>query len=343
MKGSLPRLRAGEHACDSPHVVILGAGASRAACITGDANGRALPLMADVASLTGIEQLLSEGGVAFADEDFEGIYSRLVADPAKADLVKDIEQRLWDYFSEIELPKEANLYDRLLLSLRDKDVIATFNWDPLLCEAFKRNRHVAVLPRIIFLHGNVDLGVCLEHHQKGFLEHSCPECGTRLRPHKLLYPVAEKNYETDPLIANEWEELRCALEDAYIITIVGYSAPTTDASAKRLLLEAWITNPTRDFGQITIVDTKKKRDVESAWKPFFVRQHYSILRHLDDSYLFRNPRRSCDHFAMATLQQCPCRENPLPETTVLEELQAFVRPLIQEEEDRRRNGTPLAS
>jgi len=341
MKGSLPRLNPGEHACDSPHVVILGASASRAACMNGDANGRVLPLMADLASLTGISSLLREHGVRIVSKGFELAYSRLATDPAMSDLVADIEQCVWDYFSGIKLPEEANLYDKLLLSLRDKDVIATFNWDPLLCKAFKRNRHVAVLPRILFLHGNVDLGACLEHRQKGFLEHSCPECGTRLRPYRLLYPVAEKDYEADPLIANEWAELRYALEDAYMITIVGYSAPTTDASAKRLLSDAWATNPTRDFGQITIVDTKKRRDVESTWEPFFVRQHYSILRHLDESYLFRHARRSCDHLAMATLQQSPCRDNPLPDTVMLDELQAFVRSLVREEEDRRMNGTPL--
>jgi len=341
MRDSYPRLSTGEQACDSPHLVILGAGASLAACPTGDANGRVLPLMADLARRTRTEDLLREGG-ASAGENFEAAYSRLAMDPAKAELVRDIEQRIRNYFEKIELPKDASLYDKLLLSLRDKDVIATFNWDPLLCQAFKRNRHVAILPRIAFLHGNVDLGVCLNHQHKGFLEHSCPECGTRLKLHQLLYPVAEKNYDDDPLIANEWEEIRRALVEAYMVTVVGYSAPATDVLARQLLLEAWTTNPTRDFAQITIVDTKERSDVEANWKEFFVRQNYSILPCLDESYLFRHPRRSCDHLAMATLQGSPCRENPLPDTSILEDLQAFIRPLIQEEKDRERDGTPLS-
>lgn len=297
--------------------------------------------MADLVSQTGIERSLSESGVDFAGEDFEEVYSRLVLDPTKGDLVKDIEQQLWDYFTQIELPEDANFYDKLLLSLRDKDVIATFNWDPLLCQAFKRNRHMTILPNIVFLHGNVDLGVCLDHQQKGFLEHSCPECGTRLKPHKLIYPVPGKEYE-EPLFANEWEAVRQALAEAYMVTIVGYSAPTTDVLARKLLLDAWETNPTTDFGQITIVDTAVESGVEANWEQFFVRQNYSIRPCLDESYLFRHPRRSCDHLAMATLQQSPCRDNPLPDTSALEEMQAFIRPLIQEEEDRKRDGSPLS-
>jgi hypothetical protein len=35
----------------------------------------------------------------------------------------------------MEIPDHVTLYDELLLTLRSKDLIATFNWDPLLLQA----------------------------------------------------------------------------------------------------------------------------------------------------------------------------------------------------------------
>ena len=39
---------------------------------------------------------------------------------------------LLDYFSSLALPEHPSIYDYLVLGLRPKDVIATFNWDPFL-------------------------------------------------------------------------------------------------------------------------------------------------------------------------------------------------------------------
>lgn len=46
-----------------PHVVILGAGASRAVCPNGDSRGNRLPLMSDFSEIVGLEALLSEWGL----------------------------------------------------------------------------------------------------------------------------------------------------------------------------------------------------------------------------------------------------------------------------------------
>ena len=43
-----------------------------------------------------------------------------------------------DYFHSLRIPPTPTLYDHLLLALRKKDVVATFNWDPLLLQAAKR-------------------------------------------------------------------------------------------------------------------------------------------------------------------------------------------------------------
>ncbi len=47
--GTLPAVRVGKNANDSPHVVILGAWASVASFRKGDKNGRKLPVMANSA------------------------------------------------------------------------------------------------------------------------------------------------------------------------------------------------------------------------------------------------------------------------------------------------------
>jgi hypothetical protein len=63
----------------SPHVVILGAGASRACCMKGDRHGRKLPLMNDFVDCVGIEDLICKSGHD-PSINFEAIYSRIHRD-----------------------------------------------------------------------------------------------------------------------------------------------------------------------------------------------------------------------------------------------------------------------
>src|SRR5690348_2272984 len=60
-----------------PHVVILGAGASVAACPAGDRNGRRLPTMDNFIEILGLGSLLKRSGVASKPENFEAVYSSL--------------------------------------------------------------------------------------------------------------------------------------------------------------------------------------------------------------------------------------------------------------------------
>jgi hypothetical protein len=296
--------------------------------------------MADLAGVTGVGELLSARGIALPSDDFEAAYQRLVVDPRLAEVAAGVQEQLRSYFSQLVLPDHVTIYDELLLSLRPKDLVATFNWDPLLAQAFKRNRDLAQLPRILFLHGGVDVGACNEHKQKGFLEHSCTVCGERLSPQPLLYPIEDKNYELDPLIANEWQEFRNALEEAYLVTVFGYAAPTSDVAARKAMLDMWKKNPHRELGEIEIIDVKSRQEVEHNWRDFTVRSHFGVTASLRQSLVLLSPRRTCDHFAMATLQQRPCRRAPLPAFTALRDLQDFVRQLIREEEDLA-SGSPL--
>lgn len=338
---TLPQLDVKTNTNHSPHVVILGAGASLAACPNGDANGRRLPLMRNFVEVVGLTPLLQRHGIADGYDDFESLYDRLSLDGRYKELLADLEAAVHGYFSEMRLPEQATLYDRLLLSLRSKDVIATFNWDPFLAEAIKRSRDdVDELPRVLFLHGNVDVGVCVEHKSKGFLEHRCNTCRKSLTPTPLLFPVKHKDYSSNPFISAEWEELRWYLKRAYLVTIFGYSAPVTDAEARALLLEAWQSNRTRELAEVEIIDVRPRDEIVDNWSPFLVRQHFSVLKTADASLSFMHVRRSCEAFAMATLQQHPWKENRYPAASDLREIKQWMQPLLDEERAGALSGRP---
>lgn len=56
-----------------PHVVIVGAGASRAAFPKGERNGRRLPLMADFCDIVPVESVLKGTDIDYTKQDFEGV------------------------------------------------------------------------------------------------------------------------------------------------------------------------------------------------------------------------------------------------------------------------------
>lgn len=167
---TLPALDINLNVNHSPHVVILGAGASVAACPQGDADGRRLPVMANLMSALGLDSLLEHAGLAhYAAGNFELVYDEVASSDRYSDLRLEIESRIRHYFASLRLPDNVTIYDALLLSLRPKDIIATFNWDPFLLQAYARNRTLKRLPGLAFLHGNVYLGYCPDHRKKGYL------------------------------------------------------------------------------------------------------------------------------------------------------------------------------
>jgi hypothetical protein len=323
----------------SPHVVLLGAGASRAAFPNGDANGRRLPVLLDLPDCLGLRDALRAAGFA-SDANFEQVYDELATSGRNSSLKAEIESKVRSYFESLVLPETPTLYDYLLLALREGDLIATFNWDPFLTQAFKRNRSIPALPQIVFLHGNVEIAVCIEDRMKGFRGDVCTKCGKPLVSTTLLYPVRNKDYSTDPFIANEWSLLKDFLGKAYMLTIFGYSAPTTDAAAVDLMAKKWGDNPAFEFAQASIVDIKPEAELEKTWEPFLCRDHYGIHESMWTTWIFRHPRRSGEALAMATLQNDPWRENPFPKLKSLSHVHAWLAPLIAEEQNGRFTGNP---
>ncbi|MBI1898622.1 MAG: hypothetical protein HYS04_19125 [Acidobacteria bacterium] len=233
-----------------PHIVIVGAGGSRAACPTGDKNGRHLPVMADLVDTVGLRPLIENAGVQSHTDDFEALYNDLATSGKHDNLMADIESIIRDYFQQLRIPDTATVYDYLLLSLRPKDLVATFNWDPLLAQSFRRHEGLISMRKPAFLHGNVAVGFCAEHRTCGWYDDNCRVCSQPFSPSPLLFPVKDKDYTGQPFIRSEWARLRRDLEAAYFVTIFGYSGPITDVAARNALLEVWSRNGAREIAEI---------------------------------------------------------------------------------------------
>ena len=228
----------------APHVVLLGAGASHACAPKGDLSGKILPLMANLVDVCGLEQILAEEGITYYSKNFEELYDSLFITDSKKGVLTKLENQIFNYFSELKIPNCLTLYDKLILSLRPKDLIATFNWDPLLLQAYRRNMKFCrgQLPGLVFLHGNVGIGYCEKHKKRNYSDQCCTVCGAPLMASPLLFPVSDKRYRENPFIDSEWKVFEEYLGRAYLVTIYGYSAPKSDMAARELMKKAWDKN-----------------------------------------------------------------------------------------------------
>ncbi|MDX6574524.1 MAG: hypothetical protein QOE96_477 [Blastocatellia bacterium] len=317
-----------------PHVVILGAGTSRAACPTGDANGKQLPLMNDLVDLLGLERTLEKAGIDHHGRNFEDIYDQLYADDKYSKVRQELEDAVYGYFSSLQLPEHPTLYDHIVLSLRQKDVIATFNWDPFLMQAYRRNLAMfeGRLPRLQFLHGNVTVGYCESDKVLGLNGNDCKKCGTPFVPSKLLYPISAKNYQLDFLISTEWTELQAALASAFMITVFGYSAPKSDVSAIKLMKDAWGDVYARNMEQTEIIDIRSEDDLCSTWEPFIHTHHYEVHENFYDSWIANHPRRTGEAYWNQYWEANFIENNPIPKEADFPELWAWFARLREVEE-----------
>src|SRR5207245_2364364 len=81
------------------HVVILGAGASCAAFSNGERHGRKMPLLRDLIDVVGLAPILRNAGFTGNCENFEELYSNLVAGGSHPELVAKIQRQVFDYFA----------------------------------------------------------------------------------------------------------------------------------------------------------------------------------------------------------------------------------------------------
>lgn len=302
-----------------PHVVILGAGASRAACPRGDARGRILPLMADFADVTGLSGLLRSWGMDPA-ANFEDTFSDLF-ERGDTDKVTALQEHIKEYFGGVVLPDHPTIYDHLVLSLRETDLIATFNWDPLLIDAYRRSGRAGLkLPKLAFLHGNVRVGFCSAHDVLGLAGNRCSRCGVPFKPSALLYPVKRKDYATDPMIANQWALLKDRMKAAFMITIFGYSGPKTDQEAIAAMKEAWGTVDQRSMEQTAFITRQTEEEISENWSAFIHSHHYEVTDDFYQSWIANHPRRTGEAYINQYLEAKFISDNSIPRNLELEDL-----------------------
>jgi hypothetical protein len=94
--------------------------------------------------------------------------------------------------------------------------------------------------------------------------------------------------------------------------------------------KAWKGNTSNAFSRIEVIDIKEERELRETWKQFASSQFHTAET-IWDSYLFTHPRRSCEHWEEATLQQNPQKDNKFPIFPTLSSLHQWIKPLIEEE------------
>ncbi|MGA8726296.1 MAG: hypothetical protein WB565_14780 [Acidimicrobiales bacterium] len=325
-----------------PHVVLLGAGASRAAAPDGDRAGRPLPLMRDVADVLGLGDLFPPDLQSLVETDFESAYSKLFDrhDP----VVDELNDRISAYFGYLLLPDPPGIYDYLLLCLREKDAVFTFNWDPLLVHARIRLAGLGVnrFPKLFFLHGNAAIGYCERDEISGitnrgaFRGQRCSACGELFAPSRLLFPVTKKNYQADPFTTREWKGADVYLRACFMLTVFGYSAPATDVEAIALLKTAWGDVNDRALEQTEIIcrPGANRDDLRAKWDPFIHTHHYEIVESFFDSWMSVHPRRTGEAYWSQYMEAQFISNNPVPiQTSDLRELVAWFRPLLDVEDE----------
>jgi len=294
-----------------PHVVVLGAGASFATCPNGDKNGKELPLMRNLTKIIGIKPMLEKWGID-PNQNFESIFSDLYKKGEDKKL-KQIENAVEGYFDELELSDKPTIYDHLILSLRGKDLIATFNWDPLLMHAYLRNSKTGLnLPRLAFLHGNVRVGYCEKDKISGLAGVRCEKCGALYKRAPLLYPIEKKNYAENLFIANEWKQLERGFQNAFMITIFGYSGPKTDTEAIAAMKKAWGDKNERSMEQTTFITTENEDKIIENWDPFIHTHHYEVTNDFYDSWIANHPRRTGEAYLNQYNDAKFIDNNPIP-------------------------------
>lgn len=261
-------------------------------------------------------------GIDFRDRNIEDLYAELTEE--KHPGLRELESAIYSYFDSLILPDYPTIYDYLALSIRGRDMIATFNWDPFLIQALRRNFERVDQPRLAFLHGNVWAGFCAKDKIMGTNRTRCSQCGDVFTPSKLLYPIRQKDYASNEYIAGEWEAFRYYLRRAAFLTIFGYSAPQSDAEAIESIKDGWGTPEQRQFEEIEIIDIRDENELRKQWAPFIHTHHYEVWDDYFDSWLAKHPRRGIDQFVEQFLEAQFIDEKPVPRDVSFDQLWAWV-------------------
>ena len=277
--------------------------------------------MDDFAEVVGIKGMLERWGID-CGRNFEEVFSELYT-KNETDKIKIVQYMVESYFLELKIPDEPTIYDHLFLSLGENDIIATFNWDPLLPLAMGRNRRAGFkAPVVSFLHGNVAIGYCKQDKMYGDAGCPCSKCGKTYKSTPILYPITQKDYRADPFIKSRWEIFQQRLKYASMLTIFGYGAPKTDVAAFEIIRDAWKCNRVSDMAETTFIvgKTQKADEVDKAWEPVIGPNHCRVHYDFYESSIANYPRRTGEAFYEQSICGRFAKNNPIQRNMGLEEL-----------------------
>lgn len=318
---------------DKPHLVILGAGATMATIPNGDKNGRKSAVMDNFIEELGLQSIIQNICLTTKSNNLEDIYSELSEKQEYVQERKELEKAIRNHFESLKLPDSPTIYDLLVLSLRRKDCIASFNWDDLLIQARQRVQKITDdLPNLLFLHGNVSMGGCLQCGHYGALYNKCAKCGKPFVSVPLLFPVRQKDYSSHPTINTQWLQFEEMIKRAGLLTIFGYNAPDTDVDAIHRMKNAFSTE-SKFFHEIEVVDIGDQSKIEKKWSYFGERAHWHfkvVVRSFFNTYLAEFPRRSIEGYYKRNLEGWWGKPN-IHFNVGFDDLKKTVSPLIEAE------------
>ena len=154
------------------------------------------------------------------------------------------------------------------------------------------------------------------------------KCNTKYVKSQLLYPISKKNYSINSFVENQWKRVVHELKHAYLFTIFGYSAPSSDQEAMKLFKEGWGDGQERNLEEIEFINIEDKDTYIESWKEFIHTYHYQYESNFFDSILAKYPRRSCECLFKQLMECRFLKENKIPKTRKIYD---FLNPLMCKE------------
>lgn len=116
-----------------------------------------------------------------------------------------------------------------------------------------------------------------------------------------------------------------------MFTVFGYSAPSSDVEAVKLLQEGWGDAEQREMEEIEIIDILEDDILSNKWDKFIHSHHYSAHKDFYSSLIAKCSRRSVDACFNAVVNCIPWEEHPIPKNASWEELDEWLKPLLETE------------
>lgn len=243
------------------HVVILGAGSSLATIPDGGVNGVKPFTLKSFRKDPFFEKFFATLTTECYDMNFENLCDYLYK--TDKDKLEELNSLIRQKYSQLVLPQEMSLLEKLILGLNSCDYIVSFNWDSLLLQAYNRVLDYVPegdLPQLLFPHGNVDAG----YKDKRFGCLSNPS-NKEYEASPLNMPIDSLDYKDNRFIEDQWNKFDRILVQARMLTFFGYSGPPSDKKDIDHLFHLFDRNPICAKVEIIDKDLETARSIQDKW------------------------------------------------------------------------------